>query len=416
VVARTMRASFDRLLLAGVAMFAFIAATNKWVSWSVAIQQYRQTDEINYRAMAAAAPGLLHHRIVEWHAERWVPQWIAGSAAKLFHISLEASYRVMNAVLILAICLVLIGLLVRLRLSLPAGVVCLALLVLSAYTLRPYLMGPGGSDDLVFVLGVTIAARGLALRDPVSLIGGLLIATLGRQTAVPAALVAAVVVALDPAWRERLGTRRLATAAAVALLPVACYVVIRLVAAPFAEPSPSLQTVTLLGASLSPGLLVQHFARCVNGLLAVAALIGGVWWVRRRGGERKTVLREPSTPRAKAAAYACLAVGASIVIQPVLLNPKWASYNETRLAVLGVVPLIVALALMLRELERARAGSLSPRVAATVVGLLALGSLHHIYTVIGGSNKAETLVLQGAVAVALFAIAFRFSRPRAAAG
>jgi hypothetical protein len=241
-------------------------------------------------------------------------------------------------------------------------------------------------------------------RSPVSLVGGLLLATVARQTALPAAAVAAGAVVLDPVWRSRLPRRRVLFAAAVIGLPCVCYAVIRIVAHQFAGPSPSLHTVTLLGASHSPSVLVQHFSRSVNGLLSIAGLLAGVWWVRRAARLRSPIGRSPTTPGTDAAIYACLSFGAAIVVQPMLLNPKWASFNENRLAVIGIVPLIAALALALREVERAQARPLSWRVGAVLVALQALASLHHIYTRIGTSSNGQTVALEAVVAVALAVI------------
>jgi hypothetical protein len=83
------------------------------------------------------------------------------------------------------------------------------------------------------------------------------------------------------------------------------------------------------------------------------------------------------------------------------MNPAWASYNENRLSVIGLIPFVVALALMLADLEHARARALSIRAAAIAVGLLALASFHHISTVVGTANKGQTLMLEVIVAVAL---------------
>jgi hypothetical protein len=40
-----------------MAMLAFVAATNRWVSWGDAVHRYHDADPISYRAIAAAAPG-----------------------------------------------------------------------------------------------------------------------------------------------------------------------------------------------------------------------------------------------------------------------------------------------------------------------------------------------------------------------
>jgi hypothetical protein len=401
MTARSARSYAGRLLAASFGFLVFLGVTNKWVSWHASIYTYKYFDDVNYERMARAAPGLLHGRIPEWHAERFAVAWVVGVSAKLLGSSVPDSFRVWTILVILAICLALAELLIRIGLSLQAAIVCMGVFILNAYSLRPYLLGPGSVDDVALVLGTTIAVRGLVLRSPASLLAGLALATISRQTALPPAAVAAVAVAVDPAWRHRLGRRQIPVAIATIAIPLAIYAVIRVVSAPFAGPPPSLDAMTLLGASLSAGSLVQHFARCVNVLLSVAALLIAVWWLLR--GAPAPDQGSP-TPGPRAAAYACLGFGLAIIAQPAAMNPVWATYNENRLSVMGLIPLVVALALMLGELERARVRPLPARTATILVGLLALGSFHHIYTAIGTADKAQTLVLEALVAVALLLV------------
>jgi hypothetical protein len=89
------------------------------------------------------------------------------------------------------------------------------------------------------------------------------------------------------------------------------------------------------------------------------------------------------------------------------MNPVWATFNENRLSVMGLIPLVVGLALMLGELERASIRPLPVRTATVLVGLLVLASFHHIYTAIGTADKAQTLVLETIVAVALLLVMVR---------
>jgi hypothetical protein len=403
-MARSARGYAGRLLAASLGFLVFLGVTNKWVSWHASIYTYKYYDDVNYERMAKAAPALLHGRIPEWHAERFAVAWVVGVSAKLLDSSVPTSFRFWTILVILAICLVLAELLIRIGLSLQAAIVCMGVFILNAYSLRPYLLGPGSVDDVALVLGTTIAVRGLVLRSPVSLLAGLVLATISRQTALPPAAVAAVAVAVDPAWRQRLGSRQIPFAIATIAVPLAIYAVIRVVSAPFAGPPPSLDAMTLLGASLGAGSLLQHFARCVNVLLSVLALLIAVWWLAR--GAPASDPRSP-TPGPRAAAYACLGFGLAIIAQPVVMNPVWATYNENRLSVMGLIPLVVALALMLGQLERATRRPLPVRTAAVLVGLLVLGSFHHIYTAIGTADKAQTLVLEAIVAVALLLVMVR---------
>jgi hypothetical protein len=394
-------------------MLLFVCATNKWVSWATDLNVYHSTDDVNYRAMASAAPGLLHHRIVEWHAERFPVHWVVGETARITHISLTASYRVYVFLVAIGVCMVLGQLVRRIDLSLLGCVVCLGLFIFNPYTLRPMFLSPGGVADLVFVLGATIATTGLVLRAPLPLLAGLLLASVARQTAVPAAAVAAAAVVLDPGWRARLGTHRLPIAAAAVVLPVACYALIRVVAHPFSGPSPSLHTITLLGAKLQLSGLAQHFGRCVIVLLAASVMLAAAWWTRRllRNAPPPT---DASQKLNTGAVLGCLAFGAAIFGQAMVLNPAWAVYNENRLSMLGLVPLIVAFGLVLADVERRRREPIRAAPALLIVALLAVGSFHHIYSLIGGSTSGLTVALQIAVSGAAAIVLLLSTRPQRA--
>lgn len=190
---------------------------------------------------------------------------------------------------------------------------------------------------------------------------------------------------------------------AATALPIACYVMIRVSAHSFSGPSPSVRTISLLATSWSATVLIQHFARCIDPLLSVAGLLIGVGlWMRRQQRAGRTAI----TGEAGAASYACLGSGAALVLQPAVLNPAWASCSETRLAVLGLTLLIVALGVMFGQLGRVR--SLSRGLVGALLGLLAMGSLHHTYSRIRGSNEWETLALEAFVAVAMVAVLYYF--------
>jgi hypothetical protein len=137
--------------------------------------------------------------------------------------------------------------------------------------------------------------------------------------------------------------------------------------------------------------------------LVVAALV-----VARRMGVRPPV-----------AFWASLAMVASIVAQPLLVSPAVLSNNETRLAALGVLPLVAALALLLERIgpglrERLRGWDL-----AGIGVVLAIGSLHHHNTVVGPTSASQIAPLQlvaGALAGWLLVRAATRQAPPAAAG
>jgi uncharacterized membrane protein len=67
---------------------------------------------------------------------------------------------------------------------------------------------------------------------------------------------------------------------------------------------------------------------------------------------------------------------------------------------MGLGALTCCLAYLLRDTTW-----ITPKVSGIVIALLALGSFHHIYTVIGTANAHQTVVLQALVALALAMVA-----------
>jgi hypothetical protein len=87
--------------------------------------------------------------------------------------------------------------------------------------------------------------------------------------------------------------------------------------------------------------------------------------------------------------------------------------------VLGLGALVCALALALRELEARRLLRLSPASTAAAIAVLAVGSLHHIYTVVDTSGANQTVALQllaGACLALVLALAMRRTVFRRTAG
>jgi hypothetical protein len=190
--------------------------------------------------------------------------------------------------------------------------------------------------------------------------------------------------------------------AAVVLLPAGLFFVATRIAAPFsAATTPDIAHFTMLAEleNLPSGLgqLGQHLLRSVNGLLSVGALIGVAVAARRRSN--------PAT-RLPFEFWGCLLIAASVALQPLIFSAGYAAHNETRLAVLALGPLVCALAFALRDLERQGAALTSPGAAA-ILAVLVVGSLHHLYTVVGPSAASQTVALQLTVAACLAAVLWR---------
>jgi hypothetical protein len=178
------------------------------------------------------------------------------------------------------------------------------------------------------------------------------------------------------------------------------------VARGYSLPAPSLSTLddyTIVDALSSPAALAEHLARVATPLLTTGALIAaGLVLARRRGA------------RPPFAFWGCLALSASIVVQPLLVSPDVLFGNETRLTALGLLPLAVALAFLLERL--APDDALAPRDAALIGGVLAIASAHHLYTVVGPASAGQIAPLQLVAGAAAAWLLVRAAGRRAARG
>lgn len=337
---------------------AVLLATQAWPGIDEGVRVEFATDAGVYREMAEAAPGLPEGPVREQHAERWVVHWLVGSAADATGLELETTYRVAGLAVLAAFALVLQLVFLQLRLAPALHALCLGLVLASAYPFRYWLAAPGMVADAVFGLGLVVALLGLARSRLALVVLGLALATVGRQTAVPAALALAAVLAL-PRTSFLFGrSARLGGAAAVALVPLGIYAGIKAVAHGFSVADlPPLDELTILADG--PRQLASHAGRLGLGLafpLAALVACSGLW------------AREALGP---------LVLGAAIVAQPLVLTASWIDANEPRLAGLAVPALAVAAAVLL---EQVRVGA---AVGCACCAALFLGSLHHHYSNVG---------------------------------
>jgi hypothetical protein len=413
VAAPLRRAGFGHPhLLIVVSLALFVAATNRWMSWAGGIRYLTARDVGSYEAIATAAPGLPDVLLPAHHAARFPVHWTVGTISALSGIPLHLVYRVALGAIV-AVTLLLLHAIIADRLPDGSYVVVLAAFVLDPYTLRYDILVPGMLADAVFVLGIALAVFGLCRVRPWPVLAGMALAAAARETALLTVPVVIAWLVLAPAWRIRPPAARLALGGAVAVAVGAIFLTIgavadgfsapvlpgvhdaRAVAAGYSLPGPSLSTIddyTILGALSSPGSLAEHLARVATPLFTVLGLLAAAGLVGRRRGRGNGAPFE---------FWAALALAASIVVQPLLVSPAVLADNETRLAALALLPLAVALGLLIERVGP-RLDLRSPsREAPLIVGVLAVASLHHLYTVVGPTRSAQMVPLEligGAVA------------------
>jgi hypothetical protein len=258
--------------------------------------------------------------------------------------------------------------LTTLGLDLRGHALALGALAASAYPVHYLLAAPGMLSDAVFVLGLSVMLLGFVRGRLDVAVAGIALAVLGRQTALPVAAAAAAWAAFEPAWRQRRGL----SVAALVAVPTVLYLVLHAVSDPFSQPrAADLDDLTVLGFLTSTRDFGEHVGLVVLGIAVPAALVAGAWI--RSGG--------PSP-------WGPVLVAAAVVAQPLLLGPLANASNEPRLAGLAAPALALAAGLLLRG---AALGRVETLVCAAAI---AVGGLHHRYTVAGPAPNVGWAVVE----------------------
>jgi hypothetical protein len=358
-------------------------------------------DALDYRDIALAAPGLPPDEIGSAYTGRFAVHYGVGALSSGTGLSLNVAYGIALAAVLVALLAVVRALL---RES-PLGQFAIAagLFVLSPYALRVYLEQEMLLQDLVFVVGVGVCLVGLRRRRIPLVLVGLAVAVLGRQSAIAVAPVAALWILADPRWRAAVAIRsRWAVAAASVLLTAALFAAVKVFTAGFThdyEPSLLRDSVLNLVGEL-PGAapeLAAHVARTAVPWIVPAAVI-------------VTLIVCVGVRRVEFSCWACLLIAVSIAAQPLMIDPGWPGFehNEQRLAALGLLPLACAAADLLRQ---CRGQPMTRNRMAMAVTVLAVGSLHHEFSLVGPASLEAFLVLQVIVAVGVSWLVVRDNQP-----
>lgn len=333
---------------------ALAVVAQRWVSIADGIREQFASDVRSYELIARASPSFPEQHVLRPFAERFPVHWLIGAIADLTGIPLEDVYRSASVLVVAGIVLVVHATLERLGLGLGSYALAAGALAASAYPLHYLLAAPGMVADGLFLLGLAVVLLGFTRERLALVLAGLVLATLGRQTAVPVALVAAACAAFMPAWWPM----RWRAAAATALVPVGVYAVLRAVADPFAIPKRGdVHDLTVVGFMTSVHAFTEHVGKIAIGVMVPAALVAAAWW-RARGPL-------PWMP---------LLLAAAVIAQPLLLGPSSTGDTEPRLAALATPALAVAAGLVLVH-ARLRRGEVLLLAAA-----IALAGLHPRYT------------------------------------
>jgi len=363
----------------GVALgwLGVVLATEHWRPWSDGIRLKYATDVEEYATIARAAPGFPAEKIQAPHADRFPAPWLVGELHKLTGVGIHPMFAILTALVLVATFATLHLALVSLRTRVATYAIVFGLVAATPYPVRLLLDAPGMLTDAIFVLGVVVTLLGFIRGNGWLVAAGLGFAEIGRQDAVPLAVVAALAVFFT--WEQR---RRVLFALLAVAVPAAVYVAAHEGSSSWSDRSGRGVVGMTAGGDWSVHGTASHIGRIAIALvLPVAVLV-----VAR--------LRSGRLPL-----FVPLALGLTIVAEAFVLAPDW-SHAEPRLAGVAIPALALAAPPMLD-----RAGLSVRQTLLCCVGI-ALASLHHIYSNVGFTRSSEwaAAVLAGCVCVGVLAL------------
>ncbi len=384
-----------------------LLVTNKWFNYDDAIKVVGADDTISYRAVAEAWPGLPADALPFHKAQRLVIPVLLGGIARTLGCSLESLFLGATLLLCAVVLLLMHKIFVSLAFSAAQRLLLFALLIFNPFVFRPYLAATFMVIDLVFIAGLALLIWGLLTNRSAATVLGIVLAALGRQTAL-ALLPVAVVWLNTGAWKARPARERLLF---MLLLPVSAagvYCVTGLAVSKMSEGGLNLKHLTGLFywfAHFSPREFLTLLEFVLRGLASstLALTILGVVYMRTR-----ELVALP------ACFWLLLMLVASIWAQPFLGGPDVTGDNIVRLCALGFVPLLTALGVLL---SRSRILSSASRLQLIMLILLIIaGSFHHLTSNVGNALQygvAGFAIAQCAVAAFTGMTFFLISGPRA---
>jgi len=395
-----------RILIILIALL-FLVFTNRWLTWDQGIIYLTANDVYAYAKISAAAPTLNPENLTFHHAQRLTFPYLLGSLAKLTSIEyqhlFQATVFLCHGIVVFCVDRIL----VKLKLSKLNYALCISLLILNPYTFRYYWIVPGMLPDVIFVTGLSIALTGLVGISFIPVAIGISIAALGRQTALVAIPGIILWLTIAAGWSNRSIWQRLRYSLVVISISIGIYQITGSIASTFALPSDNVESISGLFKWLSSDRFsLPRFAEHLLRLVIPAALIAGSSIGIHLGSKRSSSLNLAINIPVESWASILITVG--IIAQPFLSGPEISGQNSSRLAALGLVPLIVALAFSIGHIDRSKHQieidqKINPEIYQVqkfltwkvILGCcILIGSLHHLYTKLGPPNALMFAITQ----------------------
>ncbi len=368
-------------------MLFFLLVTNRWPGWEEGISLLSAADvKYTYLPVAKASPELPNTFSAPHQAQRFFFPYIVGLISSTTGAPLAITFWTGTIALQVLVLVLFWSAAHKLGASDERRLLAFGLLVFQPYFLRYYWIVPAMGGDVLFELGAVMV---IASSVMVQLIGFTL-STLGRQTSIM--LLPGAFYLL---WRsKRFGNESFRNRILVAVSYLGSFGIAfwaaRHVGSRFS--SGELPASTIYG--ILPWLLtefnfstfLEHTVRCFLPLLPVGALF---------------LFESPTKWRHETRGL--LLFGAGIAAQPFVAGPLLTGQNAARLSTLALLPITLAWVSMPGN----KWGTWKTLLALI---LLAAGSFHHLYTIVGFDDSKGTASLQFVVALGVFSVGYSVSR------
>jgi hypothetical protein len=349
----------------------FVAATNRYADpvRDYALYHDGMGDAFSYMAIAEAASGMPTMAMPFHHAQRIAVPYLIGLVHDVIPLPLHWLFLMTVAALAVGILFLIAQTLEDLSLEPGQAGLILAALALNPWVFRSYIAYPEMVNDLGFVFGLSVLLRGLVQRSVWLVIVGQLVASASRQTGL--LLVPMVVLWLwgdRQLWGQIRRRRRVVVACAVASIAVIAYLVTARIAGGFAATNKNLDHVLAgyqwMRTQFDARALIKFLLMAAESPFVTACLI--LAFVGRRNEESSSLVS--------------ILVFGSLCIwtQPLLAGPGLTGGSIQRLMTVGLLPLLLAAAVAVRDAKAF--GDLAAAARSRwVVGLLGIASLHQAY-------------------------------------
>jgi hypothetical protein len=349
-----------------------VLVTNVYPDFLIGLTTLGQGDTESYRDIALFAPNLPDHVIVYQQAQRFFLPYFLGVISKLSGFPLEPLFRLVNLVLFLTIVFIFYRTLKDL--NLPRwwlSTICILVFFnpyVSRYPLSLHFM----VNSLLFVFGFLLICKGFILNQKTSVLLGLGIAALGRQTAL-------LLLPVVWFWFYFAGYRKdkkLSTVYMlifVSLFALLAYVIGGMFASALGGKNINIYFMTGIfdwfqNFNLQKIVVLIEFL--VRGFMAHAWIVSLflTWYILN------------DKPKLGSKFWFLVLLSISVCIQPILGGPVVTGNNLVRLLAISNLGLAMAFAVVLQN----KRCDLSWRFLVFIFILCMIGSMHHRWSLVGG--------------------------------